>query len=74
MYALALIFALSGNQTQKEIIGVFSTQLQCEAASRSQSSATRCYLLDPEKGMVEIDSPVITGSGSNKYTEPAPYF
>ncbi|HCC5836966.1 hypothetical protein [Citrobacter farmeri] len=56
MYALALIFTLAGNGEKSEVIGVFSSSLECEAASQSQSSRTRCFFLDPEKGLVDIAS------------------
>ena len=56
MYALALIFSLAGNGEKSEVIGVYSSRLECEAASQSQSSRTRCFFLDPEKGLVDVAS------------------
>lgn len=56
MYVLALIFSLAGNAEKSEVIGVFSSHPECEAASQLQSSRTRCFFLDPEKGLVDIAS------------------
>ncbi|HAT6805177.1 TPA: hypothetical protein JAN03_24600 [Citrobacter freundii] len=53
MYALALVFMLTATDEKSEIIGVYKTLSQCEAASRTISSLNKCYFLDPEKGMVE---------------------
>ncbi|WP_253030791.1 YebW family protein [Escherichia coli] len=55
MFALALVFILSGEDIKSEIIGVYHSLSECQAASKLQSSATRCYYLDPEKGIVEPD-------------------
>ncbi|HAU5637836.1 hypothetical protein [Citrobacter amalonaticus] len=52
MYALALIFTLATTDNSPEVIGVFRTLQQCEAASESQSSRTQCFFIDPEKGLV----------------------
>lgn len=62
MYALALIFALSGNETKGEVIGVFSSQLQCESASQSYTSRAQCYFLDPQGGLKEIERQDITNA------------
>ncbi|MET6678895.1 hypothetical protein [Citrobacter amalonaticus] len=56
MYALALIFSLAGNGEKSEVIGVFSSQTECVAASQLQSSRTQCFFLDPEKGLVDVAS------------------
>lgn len=56
MYVLALVFALSNNTTQTEIIGAYSALTQCEAASIAYSSKTKCYYLDPQKGMQEVNA------------------
>lgn len=56
MYALALIFTLSATDVKSEVIGVFKTLPQCEAASQAHSSRTKCYFLDPEKGLVDIEN------------------
>lgn len=50
MYALALIFSLAGNGEKSEVIGVFSSRLECEAASQSQSSRTQCFFSTRRKG------------------------
>ncbi|AKE59674.1 hypothetical protein PU088_000111 [Citrobacter farmeri] len=55
MYVLALVFALSGNNTKSEVIGAFTDYSQCEAASQAHSSKTKCYFLDPQKGMQEVN-------------------
>lgn len=56
MYVLALIFALSNNTTKSEVIGAFSDLAQCETASLAYSSKTKCYFIDPQKGMQEVDN------------------
>ncbi|AUO63834.1 hypothetical protein WM46_03180 [Citrobacter freundii complex sp. CFNIH2] len=56
MYALALIFTLTANEVSSEVIGVFKTLSGCEAASEAQSSRTKCFFIDPEKGLVDIEN------------------
>ena len=56
MYALALIFTLSSSDVSPEVIGVFKTLPQCEAASLANSSRTKCYFLDPDKGLVCMEN------------------
>lgn len=56
MYALALIFTLSATDVSPEVIGVFKTLPHCEAASQANSSKTKCYFLDPDKGLVDIEN------------------
>ncbi|HEF0024805.1 hypothetical protein WIA93_11225 [Citrobacter amalonaticus] len=56
MYALALIFTLTTTDITPEVIGVFKTLSQCEAASETQSSRTQCFFIDPDKGLVDIDN------------------
>ena len=56
MSVLALIFALSNNTTKSEVIGAFSDLAQCETASLAYSSKTKCYFIDPQKGMLEVDN------------------
>lgn len=56
MYALALIFTLTTTDITPEVIGVFKTLPQCEAASETQSSRTQCFFIDPDKGLVDIEN------------------
>lgn len=56
MYVLVLIITLAGNTTSNEVIGAFSHLEQCEGASLANSSRTKCYYLDPQKGMQEVNS------------------
>lgn len=56
MYALALIFTLTTTDVSSEVIGVFKTLPQCEAASETQSSRTQCFFIDPDKGLVDIEN------------------
>lgn len=56
MYALALIFTLSATDVKSEVIGAFKTLPQCEAASQAHSSRTKCYFIDPDKGLVDIEN------------------
>lgn len=56
MYALALIFTLTTTDVTPEVIGVFKTLPQCEAASETHSSRTKCYFIDPDKGLVDIEN------------------
>lgn len=56
MYVLALVFALTGNNTKSEVIGAFTHYPECEAASQAYSSKTKCYFLDPQKGMQEVNA------------------
>lgn len=63
MYALALIFTLSATDVKSEVIGVFRTQQECEAASETQSSRTQCFFIDPEKGL--MDAKLHDANGTN---------
>lgn len=54
MYVLTLVFLLSGDQKSYEIIGAFNSLSKCESASLSNSSSTKCFHLDPDKGIMEI--------------------
>lgn len=65
MYALALVFALTGGETKSEVIGVFSNRQQCEEVSEAYTSRTQCYFLDPQKGLMEI-APQDTPSSNMK--------
>ena len=56
MYALALIFTLSASDVKSEVIGVFRTLQECESASQDRSSRTQCFFIDPDKGLVDIES------------------
>ncbi|HDZ8013772.1 DUF1482 family protein [Citrobacter amalonaticus] len=62
MYALALIFTLTTTDVTPEVIGVFKTLPQCEAASETQSSRTQCFFIDPEKGLVDIENHNTSGA------------
>lgn len=56
MYVLALIMSLSGNASNNEIIGAYSHLEQCENASLEYTSKTKCYYLDPQKGMMDVNA------------------
>ncbi len=56
MYVLALIMSLSGNASNKEIIGAYSHLEQCENASLEYTSKTKCYYLDAHKGMIDVNA------------------
>ncbi|EML9985670.1 DUF1482 family protein [Citrobacter amalonaticus] len=62
MYALALIFTLTTTDITPEVIGVFKTLSQCEAASETQSSRTQCFFIDPEKGLVDAKLHDVNGT------------
>ncbi|MEJ5074028.1 DUF1482 family protein [Enterobacter ludwigii] len=56
MYGLVLIISFATGATQSNVIGVYSSQEQCEAASQSHPSNTHCAFIDPDKGLVAAKS------------------
>nr|WP_159464134.1 DUF1482 family protein [Scandinavium goeteborgense] len=54
MYGLVLIISFATGATQSNVIGVYSSQEQCEAASQSHPSNTHCAYIDPDKGLLAV--------------------
>lgn len=56
MYGLVLVISLAAGTSQNHVLGAYSDLAQCEAASQSHPSQTKCEYIDPDKGLVEISS------------------
>lgn len=62
MFAMALIFAFTATDVSPEVIGVYKTLQQCEAATEMQSSRTQCFFIDPKKGLVDAKLHDVNGT------------